>query len=77
VIIVECVDNGANTQQGNCTGNFFAVFHPAADGTFTKTFNVNQRIGSSTCTAHGNCIVAVTQPNPNPSEEADQHIYFR
>lgn len=87
VIIVECVNKGANTQQTNCTGNGGLLgipsgFQPAADGTFTKTFVVHKSFsgiggGSNTCSASSPCIISVTEANNNPTEEADAPIIFR
>lgn len=86
VIIVECVDHGANTQNTNCTGNggLFGIppgFTPAANGTFTKSFVVHKSFsgiggGSNTCTSSTPCLISVTEANNNPSEEADAPIRF-
>lgn len=87
IIIVECVDKGANTQQTNCTGGsgLFGIpagFRPAADGTFTRKFVVHKSFsgiggGYNTCSSSSPCIISVTEPTNNPTEEADAHIYFR
>lgn len=87
VIIVECVDHGANTQNTNCTGNggLFGIpsgFTPAANGTFTKTFVVHKSFsgmggGYNSCSSSSPCLISVTEPNNNPSEEADAPIRFR
>lgn len=80
VIAVQCVDNGNSTQASNCNINILALpkgFYPAADGTFTTTLTVQKSFGSNTCSASTPCLVSVTEPNNNPTEEADAPISFR
>lgn len=85
VIIVECVDYGSQTQQTNCTYGpylFPPAFRPAADGTFSRKFVVYSSFsgiggGHNTCSSATPCIISVTEPSNNPTEEADAHIYFR
>ena len=87
VIIVECVNHGANTQNTDCTGNggLFGIppgFTPSASGTFTQTFVVHKSFsgiggGSNTCSSSSPCIISVTEATNNPSEEADAPIRFR
>lgn len=79
VIAVECVNNGNNTQASNCNVNILALpsgFYPAADGTFTKTLTVNKSFQGNTCSTSTPCLVSVTEPNNNPTEEADTPISF-
>lgn len=86
IIIVECVNHGANTQNTNCTGNggLFGIppgFTPSANGTFTKTFVVHKSFsgiggGYNTCSSSSPCIISVTEASQNPSEEADAPIRF-
>lgn len=80
VIAVECIDNGNSTQASNCNINLLSMpagFYPAANGTFTATLKVYKSFGGNTCSSSTPCLVSVTQPNPNPSEEADAPIRFR
>lgn len=87
VIIVECVNHGANTQNTDCTGNggLFGIppgFTPSASGTFTRSFVVHKSFsgiggGSNTCSSSSPCIISVTEASNNPSEEADAPIRFR
>lgn len=87
VIIMECVDKGTNTQSTDCTGNGGLLgipsgFKPGSDGTFTKTFVVHKSYsgiggGNNTCGVSGPCIISVTEPTNNPTEEADAPISFR
>jgi len=78
-IVAECGDKGSKTGQGDC--DITAVVPATADGTGTVQADYTVKKGpfgthNIVCSATQPCLINVSQPTPDPTQQADARIVF-
>lgn len=78
-IVAECGDKGSKTGQGDC--DITAVVPATADGTGTVQADYVVKKGpfgthNIVCSTTQPCLINVSQPTPDPTQQADARIVF-
>ncbi|MCL6538803.1 MAG: hypothetical protein K6T28_09515 [Acidothermus sp.] len=80
LVVEECADKGTNTGPGDCDLEGLVQVTSDANGNVTADYKVKKGpFGANhiVCSATQPCLLSVTQPTPNPSEEADVRLNFQ
>lgn len=80
LVVEECANKGTNTGPGDCDLEGLVSITSDANGNVTADYKVKKGpFGANkiVCSASQPCLLSVTQPTPNPTEEADVPLSFQ
>jgi hypothetical protein len=79
LVIAECANKGTSTSEGDCNLAGIKAVTASSSGTVHTTFTVTKGpFGANhiTCDQPRSCLVSVTQPTPNPTQDATAPLTF-